>query len=101
GPRIEPNHLGVTPRDIPAAANGHAAARALLQGPPSGRSASNAILPLKEALEGPERQLILEALEALNWNRQETARVLDINRTTLYKEMRNYGLLYDEPAGAT
>jgi two-component system response regulator HydG len=55
------------------------------------------ILPLKEALEGPEKQLILQALEALNWNRQETARVLDINRTTLYKKMKKYGLLFDEP----
>ncbi len=55
------------------------------------------ILPLKEALEGPEKQLILAALEALNWNRQETARVLDINRTTLYKKMKKYGLIFDEP----
>ena len=58
------------------------------------------ILRLKEALEGPERQLILEALEALNWSRQETARVLDINRTTLYKKMKQYGLLHDEPTWA-
>jgi DNA-binding NtrC family response regulator len=56
------------------------------------------IRPLKEALEEPEKQLILQALEALNWNRQETARVLDINRTTLYKKMKKYGLLDSEPA---
>jgi two-component system response regulator HydG len=56
------------------------------------------IRPLKEALEEPEKQLILQALEALNWNRQETARVLDINRTTLYKKMKKYGLLAQEPA---
>ena len=59
------------------------------------------VLRLKEALEGPERRLILEALEALNWNRQETARVLDINRTTLYKKMKRYGLLLDEPIWAS
>jgi two-component system response regulator HydG len=59
------------------------------------------LVPLKEALEEPERQIILEALQALNWNRQETARVLDINRTTLYKKMKKYGLLFDEPAWAT
>ncbi|HWE37551.1 MAG TPA: sigma-54 dependent transcriptional regulator [Isosphaeraceae bacterium] len=59
------------------------------------------IRPLKEALEEPEKQLILQALEALNWNRQETARVLDINRTTLYKKMKKYKLLYDEPAWAS
>ena len=74
----------------PAARPGHAAAR-----PPAA-----GILRLKEALEGPERQLILEALEALNWNRQETARALDINRTTLYKKMKKYGVLVDEPAWA-
>jgi two-component system response regulator HydG len=53
--------------------------------------------PLKEALEEPEKQIIMQALQALNWNRQETARVLDINRTTLYKKMKKYGLLIDEP----
>ena len=54
--------------------------------------------PLKEALEEPEKQIIIAALRALNWNRQETARVLDINRTTLYKKMKKYGLLMEEPA---
>ncbi len=54
--------------------------------------------PLKEALEEPEKQIIIQALQSLNWNRQETARVLDINRTTLYKKMKKYGLLVDEPA---
>jgi len=47
---------------------------------------------LKEALEGPERAIIRAALEANNWNRQETAKALDINRTTLYKKMKRYGL---------
>jgi len=55
------------------------------------------IRPLKEALEEPEKQIIIQALQALNWNRQETARMLDINRTTLYKKMKKYGLLIDEP----
>ena len=76
---------------------------------PAGRGSSSSssrgaapmgILPLKEALEAPEKQLILQALEALNWNRQETARVLDINRTTLYKKMKKYDLLTEEPAWA-
>ena len=55
------------------------------------------IRPLKEALEEPEKRIIIQALQALNWNRQETARVLDINRTTLYKKMKKYGLLVDGP----
>jgi len=58
------------------------------------------IRPLKEALEEPEKRIIIQALQALNWNRQETARVLDINRTTLYKKMKKYGLLIDEPMWA-
>ena len=55
------------------------------------------IRPLKESLEEPEKRIIIQALQALNWNRQETARVLDINRTTLYKKMKKYGLLVDGP----
>ena len=55
------------------------------------------IRPLKEALEEPEKRIIIQALQAFNWNRQETARVLDINRTTLYKKMKKYDLLIDEP----
>jgi len=60
------------------------------------RSSAN-IRPLKEALEEPEKRIIIQALQALNWNRQDTARVLDINRTTLYKKMKKYGLLVDGP----
>ncbi len=52
---------------------------------------------LKEALEGPERQIIREALESHNWNRHETADALGINRTTLYKKMKRLGL--QEPHG--
>ena len=58
------------------------------------------IVPLKEALEEPEKRIIIQALQAFNWNRQETARVLNINRTTLYKKMKKYGLLIDEPMWA-
>ncbi len=47
---------------------------------------------LKQALEGPERQIILDVLEANNWNRHATAEALGINRTTLYKKMKRLGL---------
>ena len=47
---------------------------------------------LKQALESPERQIIREALEAANWNRNVTADNLGINRTTLYKKMKRLGL---------
>jgi DNA-binding NtrC family response regulator len=48
--------------------------------------------PLDKALEGPEKQILLAALKANNWNRQATAEQLDINRTTLYKKMKRYGM---------
>ncbi|MEN6308681.1 MAG: sigma-54 dependent transcriptional regulator [Anaerohalosphaeraceae bacterium] len=47
---------------------------------------------LKKALETPERAIIQAALEANQWNRQVTADALKINRTTLYKKMKRYGL---------
>jgi DNA-binding NtrC family response regulator len=47
---------------------------------------------LKEALEGPERQIIREVLESNGWNRNMTADQLGINRTTLYKKMKRLGL---------
>ncbi|MEN1678718.1 MAG: sigma-54 dependent transcriptional regulator [Planctomycetota bacterium] len=47
---------------------------------------------LKEALEGPERAIILEVLESNGWNRIQTADQLGINRTTLYKKMKRLGL---------
>ncbi len=53
---------------------------------------------LKDALEGPERQIIRDALERNNWSRNETADALGINRTTLYKKMKRLGL--EENVGA-
>jgi DNA-binding NtrC family response regulator len=52
----------------------------------------NKPMPLAEALEIPERQIIEAALKRNDWNRQLTAAELDINRTTLYKKMRKYRL---------
>jgi DNA-binding NtrC family response regulator len=53
---------------------------------------SNGILPLKKALEAPEKEIILRALEANHGSRQATAEALGINRTTLYKKMKRYGI---------
>ncbi len=47
---------------------------------------------LKQAMEGPERQIIREVLNSNNWNRHAAAEVLGINRTTLYKKMKRLGL---------
>lgn len=54
--------------------------------------------PLKQALQLPEKQIILQMLELHNWNRQETAKALGINRTTLYKKMRRLGIHVPEEA---
>ncbi len=47
---------------------------------------------LKSALVDPERRLIVDALEAYAWNRRQAARSLGINRTTLYKKMKRFGI---------
>jgi len=54
---------------------------------------------LKESLEAPERQIILDVLEMNNWNRNATAETLGINRTTLYKKMKRLGLEESRYAG--
>lgn len=54
---------------------------------------SGEIRPLKEAMEEPERRIIEHALQMNDGNRQDTAKALDINRTTLFNKMRKYDLL--------
>ncbi len=71
----------------------HRQARAAAGTPPPHRHMR--IHPLKAALEEPEKRIIIQALQAFNWNRTETARVLNINRTTLYNKMKKYRLLVD------
>jgi two-component system response regulator HydG len=89
GPRITSNHLAPI-------LNHNRQARSGGSGTPKPHLKMG-VRPLKEALEEPEKRIIIAALQAFNWNRQETARVLDINRTTLYKKMKKYNLLIDEP----
>ncbi|MCA3004979.1 MAG: sigma-54-dependent Fis family transcriptional regulator [Phycisphaerales bacterium] len=52
--------------------------------------------PLTDAMREPERQIILAALRAANWNRAKAAQQLHINRTTLYKKLKSLGLDLDE-----
>ena len=59
------------------------------------REQSYSSMSLKEALAEPEKNIIRQALEANHWNRQKTAEALQINRTTLFKKMKQYGL-YEE-----
>jgi DNA-binding NtrC family response regulator len=75
----------IVPEDLPDSLNHRKEKEALLEG--------NNLLKLKEALKDPEKELILKALESVNWNRNEAAKILGINRTTLYKKMHKLGLL--------
>jgi len=92
GPRITSSHLAPI-------LNHHRQARSMGGATPRPHLKMG-VRPLKEALEEPEKRIIIQALQAFNWNRQETAKVLDINRTTLYKKMKKYNLLIDEPVWA-
>jgi len=47
---------------------------------------------LREALEEPEKRILEMALRQNNYNRQATAEMLQINRTTLYKKLKRYQL---------
>jgi DNA-binding NtrC family response regulator len=48
--------------------------------------------PLKEALADPERRFIVDALQHCGGNRERAARLLGINRSTLFHKMRKYGI---------
>jgi two-component system nitrogen regulation response regulator NtrX len=56
---------------------------------PEATEAAPAHLP---TLRDSERAHILRVLEAVDWNKLEAARVLDISRGTLYRKIEEYGL---------
>jgi transcriptional regulator with PAS, ATPase and Fis domain len=76
--------------DLPANVIGAAGDRPLALRPLA--AGAKPLLPLHLALQEPEKQIILAALEANKWNRQKTADDLQINRTTLYKKIKQYNL---------
>jgi len=65
-------------------------------GPVPGSGGAWVPMSLEDALREPEKQILLAALSAHGWNRQKTSDQLGINRTTLYKKMKSYGLLGSE-----
>jgi len=79
----------ITPEDFPEALNKNSGS--VMDIPGNHGSESNC--QLKKALQEPEKDLLVKALESMNWNRNETAKSLGINRTTLYKKMLRFGLL--------
>jgi DNA-binding NtrC family response regulator len=54
---------------------------------------------LATQVRGSERAALVAALEAAAWNRSRAARALGINRTTLYRKMRDLGLDGGRAAG--
>jgi DNA-binding NtrC family response regulator len=54
--------------------------------------ATVATSPRLPTLADAERAHIVRVLEAVGWNKKETARVLDISRGTLYRKIVEYGL---------
>ena len=48
------------------------------------------MLPLKD--ENSEREAIANALQACNGHREQTARLLNVNSSTLYRKMKKYGI---------
>ncbi len=78
----------IRPSDLP-----ETLLRSLRSGTGRGKGVSKEGTTLKKALEEPERRIILGTLKKHNFNRQTTARVLGINRTTLYNKMKKLGLL--------
>ena len=53
---------------------------------------SNNIGSLKEELEETERRLILQSLKEANGNKSKAAKLLDIDRTTLYSKIYKYNI---------
>jgi DNA-binding NtrC family response regulator len=93
GPSIQPEDLASDPLGAPRSAS--QAPAEVRYGPfPAGAPVPS----LREALEGPERSILLQALELCGWNRQATAAMLGINRTTLFNKMHKYALFALDPA---
>ncbi|MCB0296981.1 MAG: sigma-54-dependent Fis family transcriptional regulator, partial [Calditrichaeota bacterium] len=66
---------------------------ALLAGteaPPPGEQ--NKMIPLTEALNQFERDFLIRALTQCDWRIAETARLLDIDRASLFRKMKKFGI---------
>ncbi len=72
----------ISPEDLPD----------VIKQEPSRQPGQYTPMSLKESLAEPEKTVIRQTLQANHWNRQETAKALQINRTTLFKKMKHYGL---------
>jgi two-component system NtrC family response regulator len=51
------------------------------------------MLPLREATEEFERQIVTRVLERVRWNQSEAARILGLHRNVLKTKLARWGLL--------
>ena len=65
---------------------------AVVPSPTDPEDPAQSLLSLQEA----ERQAVVHALEASDWNISRAAQVLNINRVTLYRKLRKYNLLAEK-----
>jgi DNA-binding NtrC family response regulator len=70
--------------DLPVALQGFAAP------PATDASPVGPVVPLKEALAGPEKRIIEHALAHCGGNREKAAQLLGINRSTLFHKLRKF-----------
>jgi DNA-binding NtrC family response regulator len=63
----------------------------LLLPDPRGRLRDAETLPLKQATDAFERQIVLRVLERVRWNRSEAARILGLHRNTLATMLSRWG----------
>ena len=65
---------------------------AMVPSPTDPEGSAHSPLSLQEA----ERQAVVHALEASEWNITKAAQVLNVNRVTLYRKLRKYNLLAEK-----
>jgi DNA-binding NtrC family response regulator len=53
----------------------------------------NSFAPLSDALNDAEKTYIMQCLHAHQWKRGRVAQILGIDRRTLFRKMKSYGLL--------
>jgi len=56
-------------------------------------------IDFNEVIDRVETKLILQALDKTGWNKNQAARLLGLNRTTLIEKIKKKGLESQAPAG--